>query len=159
MGSEQPEREAYVHYAHTRPRDRREERYTRGAAEAEGKFVPSQTFPRMGTYAHKALDIHVAIVVTCKLIPCAQVRNFVDRVRAETFGRMSDALDFVQSISRDPDAYVHYEDDGAERLKSVVWATGAQRGLAERFGDVVIQDNTAQTNRYVPGHALKNDPN
>ena len=97
-------------------------------------------------------------VLTCKIVSCAQVRNYVYRFREERFASLTDAFDFVKSVSRDPDSYIRVDVDEADRLRAVFWATSSQCELAERFADVVIQDNTAKTNRYVPGNASDHDP-
>ena len=81
--------------------------------------------------------------------PRDQVRNTVDAIRREKFCSVRDALDFISRVKEDPESFLTYEVDKNDRLKMVFWASGTQTQLCLRFADVVIQDNTAQSNRWV----------
>lgn len=67
-------------------------------------------------------------------------------MRRSKYASTKDALDFVTDISQDPGAYVKYTVDKNERLEMLFWAYTGQREMALTIGDVLIQDNTAQTN-------------
>lgn len=75
-----------------------------------------------------------------------QVRNMVDAFRRCKYSSLSDALDFVTEVKNDSGAYLKYTVDKCERLDMVFWATSSQREPALTIGDIIIQDNTAQTN-------------
>ncbi|CAM9680822.1 unnamed protein product [Pylaiella littoralis] len=75
-----------------------------------------------------------------------KVRNIVDAMRRSKYASTKDALDFVTDISQDPGAYVKYTVDKNERLEMLFWAYTGQREMALTIGEVLIQDNTAQTN-------------
>lgn len=70
-------------------------------------------------------------------------------MRRTNYASMTDALDFVRAVKDDAGAYIEYTSDQNDRLEMVFWAYSDQLELALTIGDVIITDNTAQTNRLV----------
>ena len=71
----------------------------------------------------------------------------IKKVQRETFSTPTDALDLVTELKDMAGCYVRWDTDELRRLKHVFWSTGQQQVFARQWGGIVIQDNTALTNR------------
>lgn len=76
-----------------------------------------------------------------------QIRNMVKQVQRETWSTPTDALDLVSELKDMAGCYVKWDTDELHRLKHVFWSTGQQQVFARQWGGIVLQDNTALTNR------------
>ncbi|CAB1099118.1 unnamed protein product [Ectocarpus sp. CCAP 1310/34] len=71
------------------------------------------------------------------------------KVQRECWSTPTDALDLVSELKDMAGCYVKYDTDGLHRLKHVFWSTGQQQVFARQWGGIVLQDNTALTNRVL----------
>ena len=58
----------------------------------------------------------------------------------------TDAADRIAKLSQDKTCEAERGLDSHHRLRSVMWSTQNQQGMAKQFGGVVILDNTCLTN-------------
>lgn len=74
-----------------------------------------------------------------------KVRNITAQLKREAWSSSVDAVNFVKSLTSDPAATLEHTEDDDRRLTGMCWATGEQKLLLTRCGNVVIQDSVSLT--------------